>query len=133
MVNGALVVVRRRLADELADGGEREEAARWQRRSLDTVGTEPEMLYLLAVEYAQSAELTGKLPTRLNADQLRNRRRRFVASAVTMLGLAVARGFKDAGRLRREPTFQSFRSEPNFAAIVADIEFPLQAFSGDRG
>jgi tetratricopeptide (TPR) repeat protein len=128
-----LVVIRRRLANELADRGQRDEAARWERQSLDTARGNPEMLYLLAVDYARNAGFTGKLPTRLNPRQLDERRRRFVASALAMLRQAAADGFKDAARLRGEPTFEPIRSHPEFAAIKADIEFPAQPFSGDRG
>ena len=44
----------------------------------------------------RNAGLTGTYPTRLNAHQLSERRRRFVADAVAMLRQAVADGFKDA-------------------------------------
>ncbi len=72
-----LVVVRRRLAEELADRGQQDEAARRERQSLDTARGNPELLYLLAIDYARNAGLTGKLPTRMNARQLHQRRRRF--------------------------------------------------------
>ncbi|MGO9469832.1 MAG: protein kinase domain-containing protein [Isosphaeraceae bacterium] len=127
--NAELVVIRRRLAEELADHGQRSEAARYLRHSLDTARGKPELLYSLAIEYAKNATLTGKLPTKLSADQLHERRRRFVAGAVAMLRQAAANGFKDAARLRRESTFESIRSNPDFAAILADIEFPAQPFA----
>ncbi len=91
------------------------------------------MLYLLAVDYAQNANLTGKLPTKLTADRLDERRRRLEAGAVAMLRQAAADGFKDAARLRAESTFAPIRCHPDFAAIVADIEFPARPFSGDGG
>jgi hypothetical protein len=69
----------------------------------------------------------------LTRDQLAERRRRFEAGAITMLRQAADDGFKDAARLRRESALQPIRSHPDFAAILADIEFPLQPFSGDRG
>jgi hypothetical protein len=133
MAEGALVVVRRRLADELTDRGQREEAAQWQRQSLDTARGKPELLYGVALEYAQNARLTGKLPTKLAADQLQDRRRRFEAGALDMLRQAAADGFKDAARLRSESAFEAIRSYPEFQAILVDIEFPAQPFSGDRG
>jgi hypothetical protein len=128
-----LVVIRRRLAAELEDRGQPDEGAQWERQSLDTVRGKPEPLYLLAIDYARKARLTGKLPTRLNSRQLDVRRRRFEASAIAMLRQAAAVGFKDAARLRGEPTFDAIRSHPYFAAIVADVAFPAQPFSGDRG
>ncbi len=124
-----LVVIRRRLADELADRGHGDEAARWEHQSLNTARGNPEMLYLVAIDYAKNAGLTGKLPTKLSADQLHERRRRFEAGTFAMLRQAAADGFKDAGRIRRESTFESIRSNPEFAAILADIEFPAQPFA----
>lgn len=127
--NAELVVVRRWIADLLADRGERDEAAKWQNRSLDTALGKPELLYELAIDYARNAGLTGKLPTRLNPDQLEKRRLRFVAGAVATLRQAAADGFKDAARLKKEVTFDSTRSDCDFGVVVADIEFPAQAFA----
>ena len=94
------------------------------------------MLYLLAIDYARDAALTGKMPTRLSVDQLQRRRQRFAAGAIALLRQAADDGFKDAARLKKEPTFDPIRSDPNFRVIVADIEFPAQPFAarliGDR-
>ncbi len=123
------MVIRRRVADELADRGQTDEAPKWENRSLNTVRGQPDLVYELAVDYAKNAALTGKLPTRLSADQLQKRRRRFVAGGIAMLRQAAADGFKDSARLRRESTFESIRSNPEFTAILADIEFPAQPFA----
>ena len=128
MVKGNIVVVRRRLADELTDRGRRDEAARWQRKSLDTARGNPELLYLLAIEYAQNAALTGKFPTKLKCGPAPRHRRRFEADAVAMLRQAADDGFKDAARLRGESSFGTVPFPPDFAAILADIEFPAQPF-----
>jgi Protein kinase domain len=127
--NAELVVIRRRIADELADRGQCDEAAKWENRSLDTVRGKTEMLYQLAIDYARSAGLTGKLPTRLNAEQLAKRRNRFVAGAIAMLRQAAADGYKDAAHLKKELIFDPMRSDPQFRAIAADIEFPAQPFA----
>jgi hypothetical protein len=124
-----LVVVRRRLAGELADRGQFAEAAEWSRRSLESARGDTEILHELAATYAQEVDTTGTYPTRLNADQLRERRRRFVEGAVAMFRQAVADGFKDAGRLRGDSTFDPLRSEPGFAAIVADLASPADPFT----
>ncbi len=71
-----LVLIRRRLAEELADRGQRDKAEQWESRSLETARGKPELLYELAIDYARNAGLTAKLPTRLTADQLEKRRRR---------------------------------------------------------
>jgi hypothetical protein len=126
-----LVVIRRRLAEDLADRGRGDEAARYDRHSLDTARGRPELLYDLAVSYARDAALTGKLPTKMSADQLRKRRSRFVASACETLARAAADGFKDVARVRRESSFAPLRSNAAFAAILADIEFPAQPFRSE--
>ena len=128
-----LVVIRRRLAEELTDRGQSDDAAGWDRRSLDTGRGKPELLYLLAIDYARNAGFTGKLPNRLTTQQLQKRRRRFEDGAIAMLRQAAADGFKDVARLRGESTFEPLRAHPDFAAILADIAFPAQPFSGDRG
>jgi hypothetical protein len=64
----------------------------------------------------------------LNAGQLHERRRRFEIAAIAMLHQAAADGFKDATRLRKESIFDPLRAYAEFAAIVADIEFPAQPF-----
>ena len=46
-----------------------------------------------------------------------------------MLREAAAAGFKDAARLCSQSTFEPIRSHPEFAAIMADIEFPTQPFA----
>jgi tetratricopeptide (TPR) repeat protein len=124
-----LVVIRRRLAEELSDRGQTSEAAQYERRSLDSARGKPEVLYLMAVDYAREASLTGKLPNRLKADQLEKRRRRFVAGAVAMLRQAATDGFKDAARMRKESTFDAIRSDPGFRAVAADVEFPAKAIA----
>ncbi len=129
MAQAEIVVVRRRFADELADRGRGDEAARWAGCSLDTARGNPEMLYLLAIDYAKNATLTTKLPAKLSADQLQKRRRWFVAGAIAMLRQAAADGFNDAARLQKESTFGPIRSDPDFRAILADIEFPAQPFA----
>jgi hypothetical protein len=123
-----LVVIRRRLAEELVDRGQASEAAHHELHSLDTARGKPELLYRLAIDYARDADLTAKLPNRLNADQLDKRRRRFVAGAIAMLRQAAADGFKDAARMRNESTFDAIRSDPAFRAVAADVEFPRQPF-----
>ena len=64
MVDSNLAIVRRRLAEELADRAKIDEAKRWERQSLETVRGKPELLYELAIDYARRAQLTDKLATR---------------------------------------------------------------------
>ncbi len=124
-----MVVIRRRLAEELADRGQPSEAARYELHSFDTARGKPELLYRLAIDYARDAGLTGKLPNRLNAGQLEKRRARFVGGAIAILRQAAADGFKDAARMRKESTFDAIRSDPGFRAVAADVEFPAQPFA----
>jgi hypothetical protein len=123
------VVVRRRLAAELADRGQGGEAARWRSRAVEMVRGKPELSYTLALFYARQAGLTGQVPTKLNDRQLDQRRRWFAAGAVAMLRQAVADGLHDAARLRDESLFEPLRSDPGFRAILADLEFPAEPFA----
>ena len=129
MARTSLVVVRRRLADELADRGRGDEAARWGARSLETVRGNPELAYAVSMHYARSAGLTGRYPTKLSAGQLHARRQRFAAGAVAMLRQAVVDGFHDAARVRSESLFDSLRCDPGFLGIRADLEFPAAPFA----
>src|SRR5262249_48888183 len=58
MARTNLVVVRRRLAAELADRGRSGEASRWRSRALETVRGNPELSYAVALHYARKAGLT---------------------------------------------------------------------------
>ncbi len=129
LARASLVVVRRRLAEELADRGQTEEAASWARQSFDTVRGNAELLMSLAVTYAELARTTGTYPTRLDARQLAERRRRFVAAAVAMIRQAVADGFRDSARLRADSGLDAIRTDPDFQAILADLDFPTEAFT----
>jgi eukaryotic-like serine/threonine-protein kinase len=129
MFRGHLVIVRQRLAEELVQRGRVEEAASWSRHSLETASGDPEILYSVAATYAGDAGTTGAYPTRRNAEQDRQRRRRFVAAAVDMLRRAVAAGFKDVARLRGDSAFDAIRSEHAFTLVLADIAFPADPFT----
>jgi hypothetical protein len=129
MARTNLVVVRRRLAAELADRGQGGEAARRRSRALETVRGNPELSYAVALYYARKAGLTGGYPIRLSEGQLHARRRWFAAGAVTMLRQTVADGLHDAARLRGESLFEPLRSDPGFRAILADLEFPAEPFA----
>jgi eukaryotic-like serine/threonine-protein kinase len=129
MARASLVIIRRRLAEDLADRGQHDEAATWSRRSLDTAHGDSELLYSVAADYARNAGIISTYPTKLNAEQLRERRRRFVDGAIAMLRQAVADGFQDAARLRGDAAFDPIRSGPGFVAILADLDFPAEAFA----
>jgi hypothetical protein len=129
MIRSNLVIVRRRLAEELKDRGREGEATAWSRRSLDTARGDTELLYSLALDYAQKAGITGTYPTGLDAERLRKRRRRFVDGAIAMLHQAAVDGFKDSARLRGVSTFDPIRSDPGFRAVLADIGFPADPFA----
>ncbi len=88
-----------------------------------------EILYDISVDYARKAGLAGKYPTKLDAQQLEQRRRRFMADAVAVLHQAVADGIKDAARLKNEPLFDPIRSDPAFRAILDGLDFPVDPFA----
>ena len=124
-----LAIVRRRIAQEFLDRGRPDDAVPWDRGSLETVRGDPDLLYEIALIYAQEAGRVGQYPTKLDARQLRERRRRFAADAVAMLRQAVADGFHDAVRFKSESLFDPIRSDPDFRATVADLEFPADPFA----
>ncbi len=124
-----LAIVRRRIAQELSARGRPDDAVPWDRGSLETVRGDPDLLYEVALIYAQDAGRVGQYPTKLDARQLRERRRRFAADAVAMLRQAVADGFHDAARFKSESLFDPIRSDPDFRATVADLEFPADPFA----
>ena len=129
MARSNLIIVRRRLAEELADCGRTAEGSVWSRRWLDAARGDAELLYSLAADYGRQARITGTYPTRLDAGRLRERRRRFVAGAVALLRQAILEGFRDAARIRGDSKLDPIRREPEFGAILADLEFPAEAFA----
>jgi hypothetical protein len=78
---------------------------------------------------AQQAGITGTYPTGLDAERLRERRRRFVNAAIAMLRRAAVDGFKDAARLRGDAGFDPIRSDPGFRAVLGEIGFPAVLFA----
>jgi hypothetical protein len=129
MVRTNLVIVRRRLAEELKDRGRRVEATSWSHRSLETARGDTELLYSLAADYAEKAGYVGTYPTALDSEQLRKRRRRFVDGEIAMLYQAAVDGFKDSDRLRGDSKFDPIRSDPGFRVVLADITFPADPFA----
>ena len=124
-----LVIVRRRIARELADHGRSDEAEVWSQRSLEPAMGRPEILYLAATDRAAKAGKTGTYPTKLDQHQLRERRRQFVVDATEMLRQAIANAYNESERIRSDPAFDPIRKEPDFVAIVADLGFPANPFS----
>jgi hypothetical protein len=130
-----LVIVRRKLAEMMDARSRSDEAVRWRSRSLTTARGHADLFYDIAVHYAKRSGAVGLLPTRLTADQLHARRRRFMTDAVAMIREAVADGFHVAVRLGADPAFASIRSDPEFRAILSGLELPKDVFArppGDR-
>jgi hypothetical protein len=105
------------------------EAARWDRRALDPARGNPERLCEIALDYARRAGLVGQYPTGLDERQLDRRRRRFAAEALALLRQAVAHGFRDAARLRKEPRFDPIRPDADFRSILDGLKFPADPFA----
>jgi tetratricopeptide (TPR) repeat protein len=124
-----LLVVRRKIADVLEERGRSDEAAERRRQSLVTARGRPDLWYDIARGYAWSCGLVGKLPTKLDARRLASQRTQLAAEAIAMLREAVADGFRDVGKLRKEPDFDSIRSLPGIQAIIDDLEFPAEPFA----
>jgi hypothetical protein len=127
---GMLVIVRQKLADELAARGRSDESSRSRRRALTTVRGDPGLFVLVATVYAETAGLVGRLPTRLAAPELDAQRARSEKYALAMLREAVDEGFHDPARLRNEPAFAPLRAVPEFQAILDDLAVPVDPFAG---
>ena len=89
----------------------------------------PSLLYEIALGYASSAAIVGRVPTKLDARQLAAQREELVAGCVATLREAVAEGFKDLDKVRNEPAFDAIRPWPEFQAIVLDLAFPSEPFA----
>jgi tetratricopeptide (TPR) repeat protein len=124
-----LVIVRRRIAEALEERGQLDLARDRRRQSLETARGYPDVFFDLAIGYASGAGLVGRVPTRLDARQLEDRRARLRAEAIAMLREATADGFHDGLRLRNEPELESLRSLPEFQTMVLDLEFPPDPFA----
>jgi hypothetical protein len=126
---GMLAVARRTLADLLEERGQLGDAASWRRRSLESVEGNAELFYILAANaYAVTAHYIVKLPSKLGRDQIEKQRGHAIAEGVAMLREAVAAGFRDLGRLRNDPLLAPLRGNPEFQALILDLQFPADAF-----
>ncbi len=130
-----LAVARRTLADVLEERGQPGDAARWRRRSLESVRGNPELLYILAANaYAVTARSIVELPSKLGRDQLEKQRGHAIAEGVAMLREAVAAGFRGLARLRNDPQLALLRGNSEFQALILDLQFPADVFAPlDRG
>ncbi|MGO9467246.1 MAG: serine/threonine-protein kinase [Isosphaeraceae bacterium] len=124
-----LVLMRFFLADALAARGESEEAMRFERGAMAVTRGRPDACFQTAVTYAWSAKAAVEGPSKLDAQQKAMHQHRCARRVVPMLREAFAAGFKDYKRLRNEPAFAAFRSDPEFQAVVRDMEFPTDAFA----
>jgi tetratricopeptide (TPR) repeat protein len=125
---GFLVMIRRKLADLLAQRGEYKEASQWRSRSLSTARGQPDVFYEIALEYARMLGPIDQLPSKAPPQVREQRRRRVVNDTIAMLREAVADGFKDAKALRSEVLLAPIRETPEFQEIASDLEFPRQPF-----
>ncbi len=123
-----LIIARLRIADELTVRGRTAEAKHYQQGALAVSRGFADGDYEIALFHAGNADLVGKTQTKLNPQQLRQRRERFASHVVPMLREAVANGFRDAARVYNEPSFNAFRSDPAFQAILDDMKFPIDPF-----
>jgi hypothetical protein len=97
--------------------------------SFNTVRGDPALCLEIAFNYAENTRLVGLYPTRLDAWQQQERRRRFAGYVIPLLQEAVAGGFRDAARLRLEPGLAPWRRDPDFQALLMDLDD--QAFPDD--
>jgi hypothetical protein len=126
---GYLVMIRRKLAQEMSTRGKDEEASRWRAQSLSTARGQPGLLYEIALEYARMLALIDGVPGKVAPRVRQDRRRGIVTDILAMLREAVADGFKDAKALGTEPALSPLRGTREFQAILLDVEFPRDPFA----
>jgi tetratricopeptide (TPR) repeat protein len=126
---GVLVILQRKIADALEASGQAAEAASRRRESLVLAKGHPDLLYELAVGYASDAGIIARIPTKLDVKQVECRREMLIAEACAMLRAAIAEGFHDAIRARKEPAFEPLRALPEFRAVLLDLELPADPFA----
>jgi tRNA A-37 threonylcarbamoyl transferase component Bud32 len=120
-IRGMLVLVRWDLADVLESRGQSDLAARSRRESTTTARGDSELFLALAENYAENARLVAKLAPKLSAEKLKARHHALVRGAFSMIREAISAGFKDANRLRSDPSLSSLLGEPEFQAILDDL------------
>jgi eukaryotic-like serine/threonine-protein kinase len=116
----ALSTLYRKLAQRQRELGRPGEAAATARRRRDLWPGQPDELYDVARELALCIPLVGKEPTALTAAQ-QAEREGYAAEAMAELRQAVAHGFRDAERLRKDPDLELLRSRDDFRKLVDDL------------
>ena len=132
MCRAGLVFARIDLADELAARGRTEEARACRDRSLTSVRGDVEVLFQIALNYAENARLIGTYPMKLDVRRQEERRRKLARRAFQMLREAIADGFRDVARLWREPALVPFHADPEFQSVAAALDalaFPADPFA----
>ncbi len=125
-----LVIIRRKLANELTARGQNDEAMSWRSQSLSTARGDSALCYDIAREYANRIKPLDHVSTQSKASRAEHLRRQFVADALAMLHEAIAAGFRDATQLRTDPRLAPLRSESEFQVILSGLEFPAEPFAG---
>jgi serine/threonine-protein kinase len=116
----ALSTLYRKLAQrqrELGRPGEAAATAQWRR---DLWPDQPDELYGVAGELALCLPLVGKEPAALTAAE-QAERDGFAAEAMAALRQAVAHGFRDVERVRKDPDLEPLRSRDDFRKLVDDL------------
>ena len=126
----ALVVVRRQLADLLAEHGRSDgPSLRFPMpggRSRTSRG-----LFRRPRAFAKWIPVLEKRSARGDSSQCMAYRRRLADDAIAMVGQAIALGFKDVQRIKSDPWLGPVRSDRRFQAVVADLLFPLEPFASE--
>ncbi len=124
-----LIVCRLELADALAGTGQFDEADRFEKAALEVARGRPDLCFQTAYNLASSA----KQSQNTRASSIRNNVRRSsigsLGAFVPLLREAVAAGFHDEARLRHDPAFRQFQLDPEFQAVVQDLQFPSNVIS----
>jgi serine/threonine protein kinase/Tfp pilus assembly protein PilF len=127
--NGQLLCAR---AAVLARRGDHENAAMTVEKFRALAPQEPNVLFSVALGYAQCAAGVGRQRKEgpLTPEETAARGR-YVAAAVEALSAAVDRGFRDRAAIETEPDFDVIRAEPGYQTVVERLrEAPRPAGAG---
>jgi serine/threonine-protein kinase len=116
-------------ATQFAVGRTADAVAIWRRATAigDRLGFTGEALYYLACCHALLVGVAGATGSGLSADAGPAERER----ALEILRRAVAAGYRDVARMRRDPDLDPLRSHLAFQLLLMDLAFPADPFAGD--
>ncbi len=92
---------------------------------------DPEDQYAAAVNLALCLPLVGKGNSTLTESEEKDRRH-YADQAMDALRRAVNKGFKDAGKLRKESAFEPLQGRQDFQQLLKEVESRAKPDAGSK-